>query len=67
MVDIVLRKYPGTDRATVRSRVLAVLKDRCTGCAQTRVADGARAKTCSVPGCNRSVLHPNLAAEAAAI
>ena len=67
MVDIVLRKYPSTDRDTIRARVITILKDRCTGCTQIRVANGTRVKMCTTVGCNRSVLHPSLAAEAAAI
>ena len=67
MVDIVLRKHPSTDRDTIRTRVVTILKDRCTGCTQIRVANGTRVKMCTTVGCNRSVLHPSLAAEAAAI
>ena len=65
---VVLHKCPGTDRDTVRTRVVAVLKDRCTGCNQIRVAaNGTRVKKCDTIGCNRSILHPSLAAEASAI
>ena len=67
MVDIVLRKYPGTDRDSIRTRVISILKDRCTGCTQIRLANGTRVKKCNTVGCNRSVLHPSLAAEAGAI
>ena len=66
IIAMVQQKHPGTTHADAKARTVAMLKGRCTCCAQLRSGTGRNTK-CLTPGCTRTTIHPTILNEARAM
>jgi len=66
IIAMVQQQHPGTTHADAKMRTVAMLKGRCTCCAQLRSGTGRNTK-CITPGCTRTTIHPTILNEARAL